>query len=232
MDGEGADLAQARRFLEALDLSMFHEPIEVPASWVDYVEAVRVLEDYKPLDVQAGAVLHALCRGIRQRYPTWRYLADGDGGDENLKDYPIEENPELTIRSVLNNRMLYHEGWGVESLKHSLVYTGGLSRGCTRGFAPTRALGFEAFSPFMAPRVIEVAEGIPFIALTEWKHDRLYRLKGEVVSRGVRAVTGMEMPVFAKRRFQQGVLSERRFADWFPASPHEYRRVFNAAFAG
>ena len=35
----------------------------------------------------------ALCRGIRERYPDWRYLIDGDGGDENLKDYPIEENP-------------------------------------------------------------------------------------------------------------------------------------------
>jgi asparagine synthase (glutamine-hydrolysing) len=47
------------------------------------------------------------------RYPEWRYLIDGDGGDENLKDYPIEENPELTIRSVINNPMLYQEGWGV-----------------------------------------------------------------------------------------------------------------------
>ena len=46
----------------------------------------------------------ALLAGIRERYPDWRYLLDGDGGDENLKDYPIEENPELTIRSVLNNR--------------------------------------------------------------------------------------------------------------------------------
>ena len=51
--------------------------------------------------------------GIRERYPEWRYLADGDGGDENLKDYPIEENPELTIRSVVDNLMLYQEGWGV-----------------------------------------------------------------------------------------------------------------------
>lgn len=46
-----------------------------------------------------------------------------------MKDYPIEENPELTIKSVLNNLMLYQEGWGVESIKHSLTYSGGLSRG-------------------------------------------------------------------------------------------------------
>ena len=55
----------------------------------------------------------ALGRGIRARYPEWRHLIDGDGGDENLKDYPIEENPELTIRSVIHNPMLYQEGWGV-----------------------------------------------------------------------------------------------------------------------
>jgi len=35
-----------------------------------------------------------------------------------LKDYPIEENPELTIRSVVNNLMLYQEGWGVGRIKH------------------------------------------------------------------------------------------------------------------
>ena len=57
---------------------------------------------------------------------------DGDGGDENLKDYPIEENPELTIRSVVNNTMLYQEGWGVGKIKHSLTYSGGLSRSYAR----------------------------------------------------------------------------------------------------
>ena len=69
-------------------------------------------------------------------------LVDGDGGDENLKDYPIEENPELTIRSVVNNLMLYHEGWGVGRLKHSLTYSGGLSRSYTRTYAPARAFGW------------------------------------------------------------------------------------------
>ncbi len=80
----------------------------------------------------------SLLQGIRSRYPDWKYIIDGDGGDENLKDYPIEENPELTIRSVLNNLMLYHEGWGVDSIKHSLTYSGGLSRGYMRTYATGR----------------------------------------------------------------------------------------------
>jgi len=230
IDGEGSDLDQARRFLEAMDLQLFHEPIDVPAEWIDYQEAVRVIEDYKPLDIQAGAMLLALCRGVRERYPEWRHLIDGDGGDENLKDYPIEENPELSVRSVLNNRLLYHEGWGVDSIKHSLVYSGGLSRGCTRTYAPTTALGFEGFSPFMLPSVVEVAEGIPFIALTDWRHDRLYRLKGEVVSAGVKAITGWDMPVFAKRRFQEGGGSHEALASRLPASEDFYRRAFQEMF--
>ena len=77
----------------------------------------------------------ALLANIRARYPEWHLLVDGDGGDENLKDYPIEANSELTIRSVVNNRMLYQEGWGVEAIKHSLTYSGGYSRGCVRGYA-------------------------------------------------------------------------------------------------
>jgi len=106
VDGGGKDLLQARRFLECLGLSLFLEPIEVSAGAIDWRETVRLVEDYKPLDIQAAAMGLALCRGIRERYPDFRYLLDGDGGDENLKDYPIEENPELTIRSVLNNLML------------------------------------------------------------------------------------------------------------------------------
>ena len=106
------------------------------SDWIDPPKAISVLEDYKPLDVQAGAMMLALLRGIRARYSDWRYLFDGDGGDENLKDYPIEENPELTIKSVLNNSMLYQEGWGVESIKHSLTYSGGQSRGYARSYAP------------------------------------------------------------------------------------------------
>jgi len=75
---------------------------------------------------------------------------DGDGGDENLKDYPIEDNPELTIRSVLNNLMLYQEGWGVQAIKHSQTYSGGQSRGYARTYAPLALTGFVGLSPFVA----------------------------------------------------------------------------------
>jgi asparagine synthase (glutamine-hydrolysing) len=205
--GGGEDLSQARAFLRPLGLELFLEPIEMPAEALDPLEAVRILEDYKPLDVESAAMAIALCRGIRERYPEWRYVVDGDGGDENLKDYPIEENPELTIRSVLNNPMLYQEGWGVGTFKHSKTYSGGQSRSCARGYAPLRRFGFEGFSPFMRPDVIAAAEGIPFIELTGWDVPRLYALKGEIVARGVRQITGMEMPVFPKRRFQHGALA-------------------------
>lgn len=231
LDGQAADAQQAQQFLDALNLGFFLERIVVPADSVDLDEVIRVLEDYKPLDVQAAAMGLALCRGIRERYPNWKYLIDGDGGDENLKDYPIEENPELTIRSVLNNPLLYQEGWGVNAIKHSLTYSGGQSRGHVRSYAPARACGFLGFSPFALPNVIEVAEGIPFIELTDWDHARLYALKGEIVRRGVQAVTGYCMPVFPKRRFQHGVLDRQRFARVFPAHPAEYRRRFERLFA-
>jgi asparagine synthase (glutamine-hydrolysing) len=170
----------------------------------------------------------ALCAGIRERYPEWRHVIDGDGGDENLKDYPIEENPELTLRSVVSNLMLYHEGWGVESIKHSRTYSGGLSRGCTRTYAPMRRFGFAGFSPFTHPDVVEVAEGIPFTALARGSVERLYALKGEIVQRGVRAITGVEMPVFPKRRFQHGALAAERFRAIFAGGEAEFRRRFLA----
>jgi len=232
LDGGGEDLAQARRFLEPLGLSLFLEPIEISSRAINWQESIRVVEDYKPLDVEAATMTLALGRGIRQRYPDWRYLLDGDGGDENLKDYPIEENPELTIRSVLNNPMLYQEGWGVDSIKHSLTYSGGLSRSYARTYAVAQQCGFDGFSPYTLPNVIAVAEAIPFIALTDWSHEKLYQLKGEIVARGVQAVTGLPMPVFPKRRFQHGVAKRAALQDFFPTQPSQYRQAFYAQYGG
>ena len=226
--GGGAELAQARAFLDAVGRAFYLETIE--AGEIDFEEAVAVIEDYKPLDVESAAMALALCRGIRRRYPDWKYLADGDGGDENLKDYPIEANAELTIKSVLSNPMLYQEGWGVASVKHSLTYSGGQSRACTRTYAPLARCGFEGFSPFTRPSVIAVAEAIPFVALTDWNVERLYALKGEVVARGVAAVTGVAMPVFPKRRFQHGVLPEDSFRR-AARTEGAYRAAFLARYA-
>jgi len=226
IDGDGADLLQARKFLEVLNLGLFLEPVEVDYSALDWKKAVKAVEDYKALDIQSATMNLSLLQGIRSHYPEWKYIIDGDGGDENLKDYPIEENPELTIRSVLNNLMLYHEGWGVESIKHSLTYSGGLSRGYMRTFTPSDLLGFEGFSPYTLPNVIEISEGIPYIDLTDWDHQKLYDLKGQIVSYGIKAVTGMDMPVFQKRRFQHGAASAKDFNRHFPGKEIAYRKEF------
>src|SRR5262249_2473092 len=220
------DVEQARAFLNALDLGLFLEAIRVERSSLNIAETIRVVEDYKPLDLESATMVLALGRGIRARYPDWRCLIDGDGGDENLKDYPIEENPELTIRSVINNSMLYQEGWGVGKIKHSLTYSGGLSRSYTRTYAPAHHFGFHGFSPFTRPSVIAVAEAIPFIELTDYDVPRLYALKGEIVARGVRALTGFSMPVFPKRRFQHGALPQKVLREKLPFRETEYRKQF------
>ncbi|WP_216840979.1 asparagine synthase-related protein [Acidobacterium sp. S8] len=224
--GNGPDVAQARSFLEALDLGLFLETIETNSDSLDAQQTIRIVEDYKPLDIESATMALALCKGIRGRYPDWRYLLDGDGGDENLKDYPIEENPELTIRSVVHNRMLYQEGWGVGKIKHSLTYSGGLSRSYTRTYAPSHYYGFSGFSPYTRPNVLAVAEAIPFIKLTNYSVERLYELKGEIVSRGVAKLTGMKMPVFPKRRFQHGALSVDTLRKKLPFREAEYRKQF------
>ncbi len=222
--GGGEDLRQSREFLARFDLSLFLEPIEVEPAALDPAETVRIVEDYKPLDIEAATMLVALLRGIRGRYPDWRHLVDGDGGDENLKDYPIEENPELTIRSVVNNLMLYQEGWGVGKIKHSLTYSGGLSRSYARTYAPTRHFGFEGFSPYTRPHVIEVAEGIPFADLTRGDHEKLYALKGDIIRRGIRQLMDVDFPVFPKRRFQHGALPVEELRNRIPDRERFFRK--------
>jgi asparagine synthase (glutamine-hydrolysing) len=210
--GGGPDLDQARAFLSTLGLSMFLEEIDAAPARLDVGETLRVLEDYKPLDVECAAMGLELCRGIRARYPDWRHLADGDGGDENLKDYPIEENAELTIRSVVDNLMLYHEGWGVGRIKHSLTYSGGLSRSYVRTYAPMRRYGFAG-------------------SLTGYDVPTLYSLKGEIVRRGVKTVTGLDMPVYPKRRFQHGALPADAMRIRLGGDERTYRRAFHDLYA-
>ena len=225
--GAGPDRDQAHAFLSSLGLSLFLEEIDAAPDGVTLDDTLRVLEDYKPLDVECAAMGLELCRGIRARYPEWRHLCDGDGGDENLKDYPIEENTELTIRSVIDNLMLYQEGWGVGRIKHSLTYSGGLSRSYVRTYAPARRYGFAGFSPYAQPNVIEIAEGIPFAALTGYDVPTLYGLKGEILRHGVKAVTGFDMPVFPKRRFQHGAMPAEAMRRRLDGTEQTYRRAFH-----
>lgn len=230
--GGGADAQQARSFLLKTGHTLFLEEIQASLDELQVEEILRTIEDYKPLDVECAAMGMLLHRSIRKQYPDWKFLIDGDGGDENLKDYPIEDNPELTIRSVLHNQMLYHEGWGVGKIKHSLTYSGGLSRSYTRTYAPAQSLGFEGFSPFTRPEVIAVSEGIPYIDLTDYQHGRLYDLKGSIVSRGVKAITGIDMPVFEKRRFQHGAIAPERLREAITHQEPLLRRRFHALYEG
>src|SRR5262249_38737634 len=54
--GDGPDLQQAREFLDRLGLGLFLEPIEADLATLDVGETIRVLEDYKPLDVECASM--------------------------------------------------------------------------------------------------------------------------------------------------------------------------------
>jgi asparagine synthase (glutamine-hydrolysing) len=58
----------------------------------------------------------------------------------------------------------------------------------------------------------------------------LYSLKGEVVSRGIRQIFGMEMPVFEKRRFQHGAIRPETLRSRVPGHEAVYRRQFLAMY--
>jgi len=54
--GDGPDFHQAREFLDRLGLGLFLEPIEADLASIDVAEAIRVLEDYKSLDVECASM--------------------------------------------------------------------------------------------------------------------------------------------------------------------------------
>jgi asparagine synthase (glutamine-hydrolysing) len=202
--GGGADAAQAEAVMAELGCLAQWSVVRPPAAELDLERAIAVIEDYHPLDVECAAASLALLAGIRRERPDIEHLLDGDGGDENWKSYPLEDS-DLTISSVLRNPLLYHEGWGVEALKHSPTYSGGLSRSYVRTFAPARASGLEAFSPLTTRDCIAACQRGSFEGLAEDRPERLFELKGIATAAGVRAVAGVRMPIHRKRRFQDGV---------------------------
>ena len=207
--GGGEDAAQAERAAVQLGLCGSWERIAAHMDSYDLEGAIRLIEDYQPLDVECAATSVCLLHGIRQRFPQLRYLIDGDGGDENWKSYPLADS-DLTLSSVLRNPLLYQEGWGVDAIKHSLTYSGGLSRGYVRTSAPAAALGFEAFSPFSVRSVVAAAVAFPFEDVLAGRAGRLETLKRDVVRDGIKVVTGIDMPSNPKRRFQDGAAAAPR----------------------
>jgi asparagine synthase (glutamine-hydrolysing) len=201
--GGGRDAAQAERFVRELGLEACWERLALEGAAPDLEAAIATIEDYHPLDVECAAVGLLALGAIRERYPSLSFLLDGDGGDENLKSYPLEDS-DLTLESVLKNPLLYQEGWGIDAMKHSLTYSGGLSRAYTRTYAPAQRLGFTAFSPYTTRSAIAAALAVPFREMVDGRVERLYALKAEIVRAGVAAVTGTTMPLFPKQRFQDG----------------------------
>jgi asparagine synthase (glutamine-hydrolysing) len=201
--GGGTDAMQAETVVRELRIDKSWNRVVVPAAAYDLEAAIATIEDYHPLDVECAAAALCLLNAIRERHPHVHYLLDGDGGDENLKSYPLEDS-DLTLSSVLRNPLLYQEGWGVDAIKHSEVYSGGLSRSYVRTSAPAAAKGFEAFSPFTVRSVMAAAVAIPFEQLLAGDIARLYSIKQDVVRAGIQAVLGVDMPAYPKRRFQDG----------------------------
>jgi asparagine synthase (glutamine-hydrolysing) len=119
----------------------------------------------------------------------------------------------------------------VGRIKHSLTYTGGLSRSYVRTYAPAALHGFTGFSPYTRPGVIEISEAIPFAALTRYDVPTLYALKGEIVRRGIKAITGIDMPTFPKRRFQHGAVAIDTMRRQIGRSERDYRQAFERLYA-
>lgn len=228
--GDGEDRAAAEAAADALGMRDRWSAVEASPESLDMPRAVACVEDYRPLDVQCAAVERAFLGRLREIEPGLVFLFDGDGGDENWKSYPPEDS-DVTIQSVLNNPLLYHEGWGVDSIKHSLTYSGGLSRGIVRGCAPAREFGFRLLSPHASRPAIAAALAAPLRELVGQDTERLLSLKGEIVRAGLRNLD-LEAPIAPKRRFQRGATSDSVFARRLAATRAELRRLHEARFAG
>lgn len=217
IDGGGSDLNQARQVAAALQPKyghLFeHHIIDVDSSTIDHNDilqrAARTTEDYRILDLESAMACTILFDAVKReeeagRLLPLRYEFNGDGGNEVFLDYPLtgRGHRPILMEEIWINPHLFLLGYGRGRLTNPM-YSAGLSRGYTRTFNPARDHGVTTFSPLIDARVIDVGTRIPFRELAPTEAD-LHRLRGLAVQTGVKAYTGIEIPVFPKTMFQDG----------------------------
>jgi len=185
----GSDVDQAEKFSGVARPGDVFETIRSGSDDLDIRDAIRVIEDYKPLDVQSAVMALALCRGIRRPLPDWKYLVDGDGGDENLKTIRSKRTP--SSRSAASSKQFdaLSGRWGGRG-DQAFADLQPAARARTHPSSARPACSTRGFSPYALPNVIEVAEGIPFIDLTDWQHDKALLAQRRDHASRVEAVTG------------------------------------------
>ena len=188
--GGGPDVEQARAFLASLGLAFFLEEIDAEPSELDLADTLRVIEDYKPLDVECAMLGLRLCRGIRERYPGMAVPGRRRWRRREPQGLPDRRKPRADDSQRRRQPDALSGGLGRredQALAHLQRRAESELRAHLRAGARIRLRGLQ---PVHATRRLEVAEGIPFAALTGYDVPTLYALKGEIVRRGVQAVTG------------------------------------------
>ena len=71
----------------------------------------------------------------------------------------------------------------------------------------------------------------PFTTLTGMSVAKLYALKGEIVRHGVLALTGLDMPIFPKRRFQHGAVPDSTMRARIGGDERTCRAVLQSFYA-
>ena len=220
--GGGRDAEQAERVVRDLGLEGQWERIVASPEDIDLEAAIRLIEDYHPLDVECAAT--AVVSAARRP-----------------RAIPASDTPARRRRRRREPQVVSARGLGSDALQHPAqpaAVSGGLGRRChqaqprvlgrslARLRAHVRACGgarIHAFSPFTTRSVIAAAVAIPFEQVLAGDASRLNTLKQDVVSAGVQATLGVDMPVNQKRRFQDGAAAmprERVSKAWC-------RRTFN-----
>ena len=152
---------------------------------LDVEQTLRVLEDYKSLDVECAAMGLLLCKGIRERYPGLAPSRRRRRRRREPEGLPDRRESRAHDPQRRGQRDAVPGGLGRRAASSTRSPTAAASAGATCGRTrPRRQYGFAGFSPYTRPDVIEVAEGIPFAALTRYDVPTLYTLKGEIVRRG------------------------------------------------
>ena len=91
--GNGEDLTQAQAFMKQTNNSLYLEEIQGDITHLDLNETLKLLEDYKPLDVECAAMGMALHKGIRNQYRTGIFLSMVTGVMKTLKITLLKKTP-------------------------------------------------------------------------------------------------------------------------------------------
>ena len=217
IDGGGTDLPQSQEVMTQLakdGIEMKRKVYHVSTADIDMIglvkDQVRLVEDYKPANLQGSMGVRIALEAIREKNSNLRYIFSGNLADEIGLSYELRNQESwyrpITFEEVMKKPLMFIFGPNPPGGRAFNANKGGAGfsrEGCFYTFTAENS-GFVGLSPFTDKDVLTLAARIPYADLIP-DEDVMANFKSQLETTGLNKLANVNLPVYTKTRLQCGV---------------------------